>query len=319
MMNFQCLKKSLFIIKQNKMCFKSLILLFNTLWLVPGIYAQNPVSEFSIDKQYLNIPVNMKQERQKVWFLMGRDTMTYADIRISDSEPDYWVFKDVSELRGKKLKLVFSKPANGIGKIFLSDRFAGQDSLYREINRPQFHFTSRRGWNNDPNGLVYRNGKYHLFYQHNPYETQWGNMHWGHAVSKDLLHWEEMNDALFPDPSGTMFSGSAVTDLNNTAGWGENALVVFYTAAGKEMTQNIAFSTDEGNKFNDVPYVCDKPGIFRFNVEMLIDKTSVETFIGKGKLFISGGFTGKKPHEGLLIRGDVLLHSLEISEMNSIW
>ena len=164
-------------------------------------------------------------------------------------KPDYWVFKDVSSLNGRKLKLVFSEPVAGIDMICQSDRFVGQDSLYKETNRPQFHFTSRRGWNNDPNGLVYLDGEYHLFYQHNPYEINWQNMHWGHAVSRDLLHWEELNDALYPDTLGTMYSGSAVVDRENTAGWGKNALVAAYTAAGKQRTQCVAYSLDNGRTF----------------------------------------------------------------------
>jgi len=152
--------------------------------------------------------------------------------------------------KGKKLTLVFSKHVRGIEQIHQSDRFPGQDSLYRETNRPQFHFTSRRGWNDDPNGLVYDDGEYHLFYQHNPYEIQWENMHWGHAVSPDLIHWTELNDALYPGELGTMFSGSAVVDRNNTAGWGRNALVAIYTAdkGGKEV-QCIAYSNDRGRTF----------------------------------------------------------------------
>ena len=145
---------------------------------------------------------------------------------------------------------MFSRQVKGIDSIYQADRFAGEDSVYREPNRPQFHFTSRRGWNNDPNGLVYLDGEYHLFYQHNPFETQWENMHWGHAVSPDLLHWKELDDALFPDRLGTMFSGSAVVDRDNTAGWGRNALVAAYTAdkAGREV-QCIAYSNDKGRSF----------------------------------------------------------------------
>ena len=94
-----------------------------------------------------------------------------------------------------------------------------------------------------------QNGEYHLFYQHNPFEIDWQNMHWGHAVSKDLLHWNELNDALYPDTLGTMFSGSAVVDKNNTAGWGNNALVSFYTTAGNKMQQNVAYSNDNGRSF----------------------------------------------------------------------
>jgi len=214
-----------------------------------SLFGQSTVKEFNIEKQYLNIPVDMQQERQKVHFLMEEDTLTYAVIRIAEGEADYWVFKDVSAYKGKKLTLTFSEHVAGIEQIFQSDQFAGEDSLYRETNRPQFHFTSRRGWNNDPNGLVWLDGEYHLFYQHNPYEIHWENMHWGHAVSTDLLHWEELRDALYPDKQGTMFSGTALIDKNNSAGWGKDVLVAFYTAAGKHMTQNVAYSTDKGRSF----------------------------------------------------------------------
>jgi len=183
-------------------------------------------------------------------FVADKDTLTYSVASIANGTPDYWVFKDVSDLKGKILKLVYTKQVEGIDKIYQSDNFAGEDSVYKERNRPQFHFTTRRGWVNDPNGLIYSNGEYHLFYQHNPYEINWQNMHWGHAVSKDLLHWVELNDALYPDSLGTIFSGSAVIDENNTAGWGKNALVAFYTTAGEKMQQNIAYSNDNGRSFN---------------------------------------------------------------------
>ena len=136
----------------------------------------------------------------------------------------------------------------------------------QETHRPQFHFTPPAKWMNDPNGMVYYAGEYHLFYQHNPNSTVWGPMHWGHAVSKDMVHWEHLPIALYPDSLGTIFSGSAVVDLNNTSGFGtkENpAMVAIYTSAGKTQRQSIAFSLDKGRswtKYKNNP-VLPNPGI----------------------------------------------------------
>ena len=128
--------------------------------------------------------------------------------------------------------------------------------LYDETYRPQFHFSPKKNWTNDPNGLVYYEGEYHLFFQHNPTGINWGNMHWGHAVSKDLVHWTELPIALAPDAHGTCFSGSAVVDWNNSAGFqtgAEKVLVAIYTGApvpevpgGPKFTQCIAYSNDRG-------------------------------------------------------------------------
>lgn len=129
---------------------------------------------------------------------------------------------------------------------------------YRERFRPQYHFSMRRGWINDPNGLVYHDGVYHLFCQHNPDDVRWGPMHWSHAVSSDLINWKEQAIALYPDELGTCFSGSAVVDWQNTSGLGDSGnppLLAFYTAAGDQVTpqsphtQCLAYSTDKGRSW----------------------------------------------------------------------
>jgi len=149
------------------------------------------------------------------------------------------------------------------------------ENVSLERYRPGFHFSPKTGWMNDPNGMVYHNGTYHLFFQHNPDSTVWGPMHWGHATSQDLLHWEEQPIALFPDSLGTIFSGSAVVDKDNTAGFGNNALVAIFThhnhtlaqnQAGLPQYQSLAYSTDEGKtwaKYEGNP-VLPNPGIRDF-------------------------------------------------------
>jgi fructan beta-fructosidase len=219
--------------------------------------------EFKIEHRYLNFPIKNGATKRRVSTLVDGRVEVRNDMELADADPDWWAFMDVSAWRGQTLTLlVDSLPANSAALISVeqSDSIKGAANLYHEPLRGQFHFSSRRGWNNDPNGLVFFKGEYHLFYQHNPYGCEWGNMHWGHAVSSDLVHWTEIGDALAPDELGPMFSGSAVVDWQNTSGLGypgQPAQVLIYTAAGNPSVQCIASSTDGRHytKFSGNPVV----------------------------------------------------------------
>lgn len=123
------------------------------------------------------------------------------------------------------------------------------NTYYDEAYRPAIHFTPKIYWTNDPNGMVYLDGEYHLFYQYNPMGSVWGNMSWGHAVTKDLMHWEHLPVALTKDANGEIFSGSIVIDKNNTAGFGKDAMVAVYTSNGEKQSQSLAYSLDKGRTF----------------------------------------------------------------------
>jgi fructan beta-fructosidase len=136
--------------------------------------------------------------------------------------------------------------------LFFIGKIAAQNQiLYKETYRPQFHFSPTKNWMNDPNGLVYKNGLYHLFFQHNPFGNVWGHMSWGHATSKDLVHWKELPVAIAEEKGTMIFSGSAVLDKNNTAGFAnsktDQTLVAIYTGHTDTLqTQDLAFSNDDG-------------------------------------------------------------------------
>lgn len=231
--------------------------------------------EIKITKKYLNFPVNNSDKHVRMKIIADDKNWRLFDIQLAESDPQYWVFADVSELAGKSVLLKMDGDAvasKGFQQIYQDDRIAGEDSLYREQLRPQFHFSTRRGWTNDPNGLVYYDGEYHLFYQHNPYSTKWGNMHWGHAVSTDLIHWQELADALVMDEQYSIWSGSAVIDSNNTAGFqtgNEKPLVAAFSGDVEDkhqlQVQCIAYSNDRGRtwtKYNRNPVIGDRRKIW---------------------------------------------------------
>lgn len=208
--------------------------------------------ELTARNKYLNFPVRKGEPKRRLKVMSEGKVLDDFEIELADSNAEWWAFFDLAPFKGRNISILAEKmPENSkaLEAIDQTDEIKGSGDLYRESMRPQFHFTSRRGWLNDPNGLVYYKGEYHLFYQHNPYGWGWGNMHWGHAISTDLVHWKELPNALYPDPLGTMFSGSAVVDWQNTAGFqsgSEEALVSMFTAAGHPFTQGLAWSNDKG-------------------------------------------------------------------------
>jgi len=225
------------------------------------------LSEIAVESRYLYFPVKNDAPKRHVRLLAGGEVVRAFEIELAESEPDFWVSADLGVFIGQRLALEvdgLEPDASLLGVLCQSNVPAGTEEEYNEPLRPQFHFSSRRGWNNDPNGLLYYDGEYHLFYQHNPYGRRWGNMHWGHAISTDLVHWQELGDALYPDRLGTCFSGSGVVDWGDTAGLEAGAaktLVCIFTSAGdtsvesqgQPFTQSIAYSNDRGRTWRMYP------------------------------------------------------------------
>jgi len=210
--------------------------------------AKDVTREIVVEKKFLSFPVKKGAKKRLVQVAVDGEQVRAFDIELADGTPDWWAPLDVSTWLGKKLTVLADTLPPGskaLDSLRQSDTLIGSENLYREPLRPQLHFSAKRGWLNDPNGLVFYNGEYHLFFQHNPYGWNWGNMHWGHATSPDLVHWQEHGDVLNPDNLGAMFSGSAVVDWNNTSGFGQGKkppLVLIYTATAAG--QCLAFSTD---------------------------------------------------------------------------
>lgn len=199
--------------------------------------------------RYLLLPVEEQAGEAKLYMISNNDVVKTVNVRLAINKVDYFVPLDLSAYNITSLTFnIQLVPDSALcwREMKLSDEF---NTANREKYRPSFHFSPAYGWMNDPNGMVYKDGEYHLFYQWNPYGSVWGNMHWGHAVSRDLVNWEHLPVAIAPDGLGTVFSGSCVVDKNNTAGFGKDVIVAFYTSAGERQAQSMAYSVDNGRTF----------------------------------------------------------------------
>ena len=256
-------------IKRNSFCFLFAIFLCLTtaLSFTISLIAQNEPTinqtaqripaksrAMHITKQYLNIPISNASKMYVFNINVDGSMKRELPLQLADGPIDYWIFIDVGEFKGQTITL--SGPATNVAlkQIYQDNSVHDAASIYKEANRPKFHFTVKRGWNNDINGPIYYNGQYHLFWQAFPFGVTWdvGFMNWGHAVSNDMIHWKELSPALMLDKIGSPWSGSSVIDHNNSAGWGKDALVLVYATfdrvTNKEV-QSIAYSTDNGVTF----------------------------------------------------------------------
>ncbi|MCZ6794397.1 MAG: glycoside hydrolase family 32 protein [Planctomycetota bacterium] len=212
--------------------------------------------ELTLVKKYLLIPIRNGAKKTRVdLHVDGENVREFAaELAGTKEEASFWSFLDISAFRGKRATLHLSSATEEAAALIVqSDDLPVTDELYSESLRPQFHFSQVLGWNNDPNGMVYYDGEWHLYFQHNPYGWKWGNMHWGHAVSKDLVHWEQLPIAIYNKRRGDWaFSGGAVVDENNTAGWQtgkEKVIVASWTSTGRG--ECVAYSNDRGRTFTE--------------------------------------------------------------------
>lgn len=209
-------------------------------------------------KKYLLLPVQESAEVSNIKVIGSSRQLKTLNVRLANNHIDYYVPLCLQEFVGEK-GLMLDVHVNGTYRtdggistfscwknMSFSDTF---DMQNREQYRPDFHHTPAYGWMNDPNGMFYKDGVWNLYFQHNPYGSQWENMTWGHSTSTDLVHWKYEGDAVESDALGTVFSGSAVVDKDNTAGFGKGAVIALYTSAGENQTQSMAYSTDNGKTF----------------------------------------------------------------------
>ncbi len=212
----------------------------------------------------LMLPVQESMEDARVNVIVDGQIVDSFRVRLAKSKTDYSVPFDLTPYKGKEviLDVVTNQGRNSV-------RNGKEDSCWKNMEvvddylwedtetkyRPLYHHAPQYGWMNDPNGMFYKDGLWHLYYQYNPYGSKWENMSWRHSTSKDLINWEDQGIALKPDALGMIFSGSAVVDHNNTYGAGEDAIIAMYTSAGTSQMQSVASSKDGGKTFT--PYAAN--------------------------------------------------------------
>lgn len=225
--------------------------------------------KFLIVDKYLYLPIQTGCERMCLEIFCQKDSskeklfefqIPVGKVTKEEYPADYYARFPVKKFTDETLILKGDMPE----AFFKACRIAGEEALLEGEpgacnntchRHPSIHFTAETGWINDPNGLVYKDGIYHLYFQYNPFDIQWENMSWGHAISSDLLHWEQLDAVLFPDENGAMFSGCGIVNEREMLGLPADALLFFYTtaggantwSAGRNFAQRVAYSIDNGN------------------------------------------------------------------------
>ncbi len=231
------------------------------------------------EKRFVLLPVEDAAPESEIRVLADTRTAAVVKVRLAVTRVDYYVPLDLAPYSGKTVLLDIRSSAaeddvrNNRASVWTdnirqSDVFTADNT---ELYRPSYHHTPQYGWMNDPNGMFYADGTWHLFFQYGPYGSTWNNMTWGHSTSTDLTHWTRRGNAISPDGLGTVFSGSAVIDKTGSAGFGENAVVALYTQDDLTQMQSLSYSTDGGETFSAyagnpvlvLPYEARDPKVFR--------------------------------------------------------
>lgn len=254
----------------NKVCMLLASAFLSTSWMsaqsnkgiqIEHLGTNNTFVRVTGQSKYLLLPVQDAGEESQVHIVVdGKQERTIV-VRLATSKVDYTVPLDLSPYQGKHvvLNIVTSQSRSTVREakqdacwkdLALADTF---DVANREKYRPAYHHTPLYGWMNDPNGMVYQDGTWHLCYQWNPYGSKWQNMTWGHSSSRDLIHWEHHAPTLLPDGLGTIFSGSSAIDKSNSSGFGKNSIVTLFTSAANSQVQSLAYSNDGGYNFVTYP------------------------------------------------------------------